>query len=283
MHVPVCVAEYTTHQCFSSKAVPVFSGMTRCQRFTRLRSPSQSHTRSHVHVHGRASWLSAMTDVLTVCGSAGMLVVVVLQGFDTPCISIHYTHVTLVRLYPLAAFCLQLTSTFTLVSSCAGPVFMVHLVTPLSTELERSSFWFFFFFLKIWSVMSHSKMFKSRLPFAHCTTLLLSRTANWNHQKPFYVTTASVSAHLLPDFCHLVWRVFFGKKTEKGRLICDKLSKCMLTIFSSTSKQKKNANKCDLNAWLSLKLFRAAHIHVDLWRTYTSRRQVALEHHSWFA
>lgn len=59
------------------------------------------------HTHGRASWLSAMTDVLTVCGSGGMVVLVVLQGFDTRCISIHYAHVTLIRLYPLAAFCLQ--------------------------------------------------------------------------------------------------------------------------------------------------------------------------------
>lgn len=40
-----------------------------------------------------------MTDVLTVWRSAGVVVAVVLQGFDTRCISIHHTHVTLISLY----------------------------------------------------------------------------------------------------------------------------------------------------------------------------------------
>lgn len=40
--------EDTRHECLRSTAVPMFSGMTRCQRLT------HPHTLTHKHTHGRA-------------------------------------------------------------------------------------------------------------------------------------------------------------------------------------------------------------------------------------
>lgn len=59
-------------------------------------SLSLQHTHARARTHTRRDiWLSTVTDVLTVWKSGGIVVVLVLKGLDTRCISIHYTHATL--------------------------------------------------------------------------------------------------------------------------------------------------------------------------------------------
>lgn len=88
---------------FKEHGCSMFSGRTRCQRCTH---PSLSHRRTQTRTW-QGIWLSAVTDVLTVWKSPGMVVLAVLQRFETRCISIHYKHVALIVLYLLSAFCLQ--------------------------------------------------------------------------------------------------------------------------------------------------------------------------------